>query len=915
MKTGYMLRAVALIFTLFILGYPCVRAGEEAGKTTGTQVLDTYSTWRCHVTLRPIPFGTQNDAKPHAKGTYAVGFGSRKPTVPLDGPVTPFPPDGWARPDFDDSRWWRDPGPFFGGGTGGGGHRSLPHNNKYGVEQASLLYLLCARGKFSVEDPGSVKSLNLSLAFRGGVRVFLNGREAGRSHLPEGDISFLTLADDYPLEASLEKGKLINCWKGNTKSKNAELRIRAVERLSLPIDRLVKGVNVLAIEIHRAAMPEEMTKVSSRGAVMTTTGMFWNTVGLIDVNLTAEGSGITPNIGRPKGLRVWNANVIESVYESDCPDACEPLRPMRIVGARNGSFGGQVLVGSTESIKGLRAEVSPLAHRNGKGEIPVSAMKVRYPKAVFKEFGSKFYHRPVGGRRDPVAVRFHDLLESPPAVVPAKNWPDNCAGAVQPVWLTVDVPDDAGPGDYTGKLTVSVEGMKPTEVTVALEVYDHRLPDPENLQLWVDFFESPENLAENYKVPLWSDTHWSLIEKSMRFLVDVKNKTLYMPIITRCNVGNTQSMVLWRKKGGGYEPDFGIIERYLDTALKVGVKPEVVCFQVWDYHVGLNYDRKFRIGTGMYGQPTKLEKGKDDPGILPPPISVIENEGGAVTEIKAPKYDADGKAFWKPVADGLKSVVEKRGLGGKMMLGLVPDFIPKKEIMAFWAELLPGVPWVTMGHGLPPRKEDGGRRLYDFTVGYSTTVFGVHFAMDPAVERQDGWKRQDQVAYFSRGNSEQQLAADRTLFEKGLTAGTRGAGRLDLDFFGFRTRFPESKWGSLTLGLPWLAPAEGGPISTTRFENAKEAIQECEARIYIERALDDDAKRAKLGAELAKRCREIADARTRAVIWAQEKNTNRAPHSSLPGGPLGLDWYAGSDWQSRSADLYRAAAEVAKSLK
>jgi hypothetical protein len=345
------------------------------------------------------------------------------------------------------------------------------------------------------------------------------------------------------------------------------------------------------------------------------------------------------------------------------------------------------------------------------------------------------------------------------------------------------------------------------------------------------------------------------------------------------------------------------------------LKPKVVCFQVSDYHVSVNYNRRYRIGTGMYGQPTRLAKGQKDPGVLPAPVTLLDAASGAVTNMMAPPFgSAEAEVFWKPVAEGLKERLEKRGLDKAMMLGLVPDFIPKKEVVEFWAELLPGVPWVTMGHGLPPRRE-GQRRLYDAPVGYCTTVYGVHYAVDPEIERQLGWKRKDLVAYFSRYPGKDvvmQLANDRLQFEKGLTAGTRGSGRIAADFFVFRTRYPESRWGSLTIGPPWLAPGPEGPLSTTRFEMAKEGIQECEARIFLERALDDEVTRAGLGEALAAKCQKILDERTRCLIWAQEKHTNRAPHSSLPGGPLGFDWYAGSGWQDRSAELYGAAAEVAK---
>ncbi len=104
-------------------------------------------------------------------------------------------------------------------------------------------------------------------------------------------------------------------------------------------------------------------------------------------------------------------------------------------------------------------------------------------------------------------------------------------------------------------------------------------------------------------------------------------------------------------------------------------------------------------------------------------------------------------------------------------------------------------------------------------------------------------------------------------------------------------------------------------MATIRYEMGREGVQECEARIFIEKALVDEALRAKLGPKLAERCQAILDERSRCISWADEKNTNGKPHCYLPVGPLGGDWYAGSGWRDRTAKLYSAAAAVQERLR
>ncbi|MFC1672447.1 hypothetical protein ACFL01_04860, partial [Planctomycetota bacterium] len=346
----------------------CV-AGAPAGDTkpaeSGTVILDTFSYWRVHITLRPVPFGTSEKAEPHEKGMVAANSYSRGSTVPPDRPKTPLPPDGWMNPEFDDARWWRDPGPYWGGKDRGVYGIARPHNNRWGAWQASTIALMCMRGKFQVTDPAQVKSLKLAMNYRGGMVIYLNGKEVKRLHMRDGDIDMLTLAEDYPVEATTKDGKLHDAWHVSPKEL-IDLRVRGAKDVEIPVEHLKKGVNVLAIEVHRAALPVEMFKLSRRAA-HARSGLCWNTVGLMDFSMTAQGSGIVSNTGRPKGLQVWNANTLESVYTTDYGDPNETLKPIRIVGARNGSFTGQVILGSTEPIRGLKAEVSDLATKDGTG--------------------------------------------------------------------------------------------------------------------------------------------------------------------------------------------------------------------------------------------------------------------------------------------------------------------------------------------------------------------------------------------------------------------------------------------------------------------------------------------------------------------------------------------------------------------
>ncbi|MFC1672329.1 glycoside hydrolase domain-containing protein [Planctomycetota bacterium] len=533
-----------LILGVVLTALSVAAAGED--NAAGTRILDTKSYWRVHATLRPPVFGTADDAGPDAQSIpleYRKDpeTGKRKgiPIMPEGQPFLPWPDAGWMKPDFDDSGWWRDPGPFY-GTTGKRPYGQVwCHGDPSGGAQPRALALFCVRGKFTVTDPSKVTALKLNATFRGGLIVYLNGKEVHRAHMGSGKKGFDVLAEDYPPEAYTSKG--------NT------LRIRKVGDVALPVSELRKGTNVLALEIHRAALPQDKVKQNRR--------KMWSSVGLPDVRVEADGSGVVPNTTRPNGLQVWNAASLESIFDTDYGEPHERLLPIRIVGTPGGTFSGQVVVGSDAPIKGMSANIGPLKMKDR--TLPAAGVEIFYPRPTSMEKNNKVV---LGGSR-----RFDALAETPAKEVAVKKLkkPVPGLGAVQPVWVRAAIPRDAQPGTYTGTLSVRVESKTVSEIPVQVEVLDFRLPETRDFHTWVDFIQSPETLAIRYKVPMWSDKHFELIGRTFRLLAGVGNKTLYIPLICKTNLGNGESMMRWiEKKGGGYDHDFSVVEKYLDCALK-----------------------------------------------------------------------------------------------------------------------------------------------------------------------------------------------------------------------------------------------------------------------------------------------------------------------------------------------------------
>jgi hypothetical protein len=197
-----------------------------------------------------------------------------------------------------------------------------------------------------------------------------------------------------------------------------------------------------------------------------------------------------------------------------------------------------------------------------------------------------------------------------------------------------------------------------------------------------------------------------------------------------------------------------------------------------------------------------------------------------------------------------------------------------------------------------------------------------------------GWKNPVQHALYERMTQLDinPLTRWRVVAEQAITGSTRGVGWLGADTWdavrdksGRRLgkvwdRYPASNLTSVNIEASALAPSPEGPVATARFEALREGAQDCEARILLEDALTDKAKAGKLGADLAKQCQDLLDARNLAMwrglsVWQSgPKSSHQAVWWRLRPAISGSVWFIGSGWQERSERIFDLAGEAERKL-
>ncbi len=857
-------RAMAL-WTVLVASLALLSPGAGAEAADGASgipadarvILSKDSPWRwCFLNRRPIVT---------AEAMKAAGKEAAGPTVlpakaAWGGPGwltnldTALPSADWNGAGFRDGDWPRS---------------TLPLG-----EPSITTGTVCLRGKFAVADPAAVKALYVDLKYRGGVVVYLNGLEVARSDMPDGPVVLATPARPYPDEVYVDAaGKLLTDEEHVLRAPQSDEAARVRKRnrsagpLGIPTAALRKGLNVLAISVHRSDFQPAALGWWKSGGYVSGRPEQWAPIGISDARLLAVGAGVEPNTARARGVQLWNLDIHDRFNGTSLAEpAGAPLEPVTIVGAKNGVFSGALAVTSDSALKNVKTMVSDLAGPGGT-KIPASAIQVR-------------------GVLYCANNRQYDMLAEPiPAEVSGKG------GAALPIWFTVRVPKDAVAGEYRGEIKVSADGLAgaPVACPLVLKVADWTVPEPRDWRTYNGMCQSPDTLAAFYKVPMWSEEHWKLIEKSFALMGGLGNKLVHVPLLAKTQLGNDEGMVRWVKKdGGGYDYDFTVFDRYMAIAGKHCPNLEFVVFHVW---VTAGWGASRKVDQELY-------------------VTCLDKASGKREPLRVPAYASEeSRAFWKPVLDALRERLAKAGLGKAMTLGNVSDQTGPPVVFKMFSEIAPGVCWWRACHSptndaKPYPIKDGG------FVSIHEHVYGMELA-DPEKGMPRIWDQRGPGATYLRGSAEtdwgRAILIWRLLPENALYLRKRGVGRECIDYFpmgqktehgDYYSRYPQSADGhSIPYASYYAQCGPDGPVPSIRYELFREGMQEAEATMLVAEASETRADR--LGKELADKCRRV---------FVDRLNAVRTARGVARGGE------DTSGWQARSAELYQAAAEVVAKL-
>lgn len=255
----------------------------------------------------------------------------------------------------------------------------------------------------------------------------------------------------------------------------------------------------------------------------------------------------------------------------------------KITAWRGEKVSAQVLLWTTQPLKGVTVKSSDFTSSSGK--LPSSIASARFVRYVMTdEFRNGCGHRKP---EDFAASLSPDMLDD------LENY-DLEGKKVRPVWISIEVPQNAKKGTYTSKVSVSAKGIPSQTLDLELEVIDQILPPPSQWTFHLDQWQHPSAVARLDNVPMWSDAHFAALKPVMNLSAKAGQKVITATL--NKDPWNVQTydpyadMILWTKKAdGSWKYDYKVFDRWVQFMMDLGVTRMINCYSIIPWNNEIHY--------------------------------------------------------------------------------------------------------------------------------------------------------------------------------------------------------------------------------------------------------------------------------------------------------------------------------------
>ena len=174
---------------------------------------------------------------------------------------------------------------------------------------------------------------------------------------------------------------------------------------------------------------------------------------------------------------------------------------------------------------------------------------------------------------------------------------------VRPAWLSINIPEDAEPGTYTGTIKVQAENEH-VDLNIKVRVQNQSLPKPHDWKFRLDLWQNPWVIAEYYHVKPWGKEHKELLKKHLQLYADVGG-TFITTYGVHSPWGDNEysiegGMIEWiKQKNGSWKFDYNIFDQYVELAMSLGIDKAITIYSPLPYNYRFRYMNE-KTGNYVY---------------------------------------------------------------------------------------------------------------------------------------------------------------------------------------------------------------------------------------------------------------------------------------------------------------------------
>ncbi|MCE5199487.1 MAG: DUF4091 domain-containing protein [Armatimonadota bacterium] len=232
-----------------------------------------------------------------------------------------------------------------------------------------------------------------------------------------------------------------------------------------------------------------------------------------------------------------------------------PDVPLKALTCRNAITSVAALVTSDEPVEDARIVFSDLI--GPEGRIPASA----------------------------IAVRVVGVVPTPEAGVvcdPLFEVDEFDVDKAAALYANITIPGGIPAGTYTGTVEVVVNELTAAQNSVEVEVAAVDLPDVHDWSFVMNVWMNPATIAYRHCVDVWSDKHFALLKPYIQDLAAHGQKTAVVPICFQpWGLQLRQpcaSAVVWKRRGESWEFDFTAFDTYIALHHECGIDRAIHCY-------------------------------------------------------------------------------------------------------------------------------------------------------------------------------------------------------------------------------------------------------------------------------------------------------------------------------------------------